>query len=125
MLLVQLGTAGDYTARATYAKSFFETAGLHVVAYDDAGDAESLRGAVAEAQAGLGCLCSTDSIYSRARGRGAEGAGRGPPYGAGMWPAIRGPWPPRSEPAGADRLIYAGCDVLDALDEALSVAGVG
>jgi hypothetical protein len=29
------------------------------------------------------------------------------------------------EPAGADRFIYTGCNVLEALDEALTVAGVG
>ena len=63
VLLVQLGTPGEYTARATYAKSFFETAGLHVVAYDDDGEADSLREAVSEHGATLSCLCSTDASY--------------------------------------------------------------
>ena len=124
VLLIQLGTAGEYTARATYAKSFFETAGLHVVAYDDTGSAESLRGAVSETQAGLGCLCSTDAIYLE---RGAEvlrvleGTAVRSRYVAGHPRALAS----TLEPAGADRFIYTGCNVLDALDEALSVAGVG
>jgi methylmalonyl-CoA mutase len=124
VLLIQLGTPGEYTARATYAKSFFETAGLHVVAYDDTGNAESLRGAVSESQAGLGCLCSTDAIYLE---RGAEvlrvleGTAVRSRYVAGHPRALAS----TLKPAGADRFIYTGCNVLDALDEALSVAGVG
>ena len=123
VLLVQLGTAGDYTARATYAKSFFETAGLHVAACDATGDAESLRDAVSECRARLCCLCSTNALYLE-RGADVLGVLRGTAvrtvYVAGH---------PRTlatelEAAGADRFIYSGCNVLDALDEALSMAGV-
>jgi methylmalonyl-CoA mutase len=123
VLLVQLGTAGEYTARATYAKSFFETAGLHVVAHDDTGSAESLRVAVAEHQAVLGCLCSTDANYLE-RGPDVLGALQGTAlrslYVAGHPRALAS----TLAPAGADRFIYTGCNVLDSLDEALSVAGV-
>lgn len=124
VLLVQLGTPGEYTARATYAKSFFETAGLHVVAYDDDGEADSLREAVSEHGATLSCLCSTDAIYlDRATAvldvlQNTDVQRR---YVAGH---------PRTlaaalELAGADQFIYTGCDVLESLGEALSVAGVG
>jgi methylmalonyl-CoA mutase len=124
VLLIQLGTAGEYTARATYAKSFFETAGLHVVAYDDTGSTESLRDAVSEHQAVLGCLCSTDANYLE-RGPDVLGVLQGTAlrsrYVAGHPRALAS----LLEPAGADRFIYTGCNVLDSLDEALSVAGVG
>jgi methylmalonyl-CoA mutase len=123
VLLVQMGTPGEYTARATYARSFFETAGLHVVAFDDDGEVGSLREAVSEHGATLSCLCSTDANYlDRAAAvlellQGTDVRRR---YVAGH---------PRTlaaalKPAGADQFIYTGCDVLKSLGEALSVVGV-
>ena len=59
-----LGSPGEYTARAqTYAKSFFETAGLRVVEFDDTGEVDQLRNAIVEHRVSLSCLCSTDDNY--------------------------------------------------------------
>jgi methylmalonyl-CoA mutase len=123
VLLVQLGTPGEYTARATYARSFFETAGLEVTSFDVTGDAETLREAVSEHRATLSCLCSTDA-NDLAHGADVLGVLRGTAVRRRYVAGHPGALASTLEPAGADRFIYTGCDVLDSLDEALSVAGV-
>lgn len=56
VLLVTLGTPADFTARATLAKSFFETGGIEAV--------ETSPDAFPQSSAALVCLCSSDKVYA-------------------------------------------------------------
>ena len=125
VLLLRLGSAADYTARATYAKSLFETAGARTVTrdVDRSGSADELRTAVAGSGAPLACLCSSDPGYAEhgadvLRALAASGLTR-------AYVATRpGELGDALLAAGADELVYAGCDVLDVLGRALDTAGV-
>jgi methylmalonyl-CoA mutase len=120
VLLVNVGSPSDYTARTTYAKSFFESAGLATVALEVGDDvAAQVAGFVTDGVR-LACLCSSDAVYAAT---GAEvaaqlaGAGFGRLYAAGR----------RSEElegAGVEEFVGVGCNVLDALEGALSILGV-
>ena len=84
----------------------------------------ALREAVSEHGATLSCLCSTDAIYlDRATAvldvlQNTDVQRR---YVAGHPRTLAAAF----GTAGADQFIYTGCDVLESLGEALSVAGVG
>src|SRR5690606_22186200 len=58
--LAQLGTLAESTARTTFAKNLFESAGIRTVAGDVAGF-----------PGGVACLCSSDAVYAE---RGAAAA---------------------------------------------------
>ena len=125
VVLVRLGPASAYTARATYAASFFETAGIRTVALDaeDLVDPDDLSAILRENGALIACLCSSDSVYDERGGAAAEvlaAAGLARAYAAAR-PGRHGE---ALLAAGADELIYAGCDVLDALQRSLQAVGV-
>jgi methylmalonyl-CoA mutase len=123
--LVTIGSAADYTARATYAKSFFETAGFatDTLAADDGLD-DRLAARILDGTT-VGCLCSSDARYvesgptvvQRLR-NGTVGLDR--LYVAGRQTDELAPL----ADAGADEFIGVGCDVLESLRGALAVLGV-
>lgn len=125
VLLVTLGPASAFTARVTYARAFFETAGLRAVTHEarDAPSADDVRRAVEESGAAVACLCSSDPLYTES-GAGALAAVT-PSGVVRTYVATRpGALGDTMLAAGADELIYAGCDVLDALVQLLDVLGV-
>jgi methylmalonyl-CoA mutase len=65
LFLANLGSAADFTARATFAKSFFEAGGIEAI--DSAGfaDASALAAAWKASGAPLVCLCSQDKLYAQ------------------------------------------------------------
>ena len=65
VFLANLGTAADFTARATFAKSFFETGGIEAVDSDGFSDAAALAAAWKTSGSALVCLCSSDKVYGR------------------------------------------------------------
>jgi methylmalonyl-CoA mutase len=120
VLLVNVGSAADYTARTTYAKSFFESAGLATIALEVGGDlAAQVAGCITDGVQ-LACLCSSDAVYAEAGAKVSAqlaGAGFGRLYAAGR----------QSEElsgAGVQEFIGIGCNVLDALEGAISIIGV-
>src|SRR3954470_18157678 len=69
VFLANLGTPADFTARATFAKSLFETGGIQAVdsqPVDSQGfaDPAQLAAAFKASGAGLACLCSSDKVYA-------------------------------------------------------------
>jgi methylmalonyl-CoA mutase len=64
IFLANLGTAADFTARATFAKSFFETGGIEAVDSGGFSDAGALAAAFKASGADLACLCSSDKAYA-------------------------------------------------------------
>ena len=125
VLLVCLGPASASTARATYAKSFFEAAGFRTDVADvhEPFEPDVLRSAAAELGATLACLCSSDGLYAE-QGAAALEACRAANLSR-LYVALRpGALGEELRAGGADELIHVGCDVLDVLDRALAVAGV-
>src|SRR5213079_354277 len=78
IFLANLGTAADFTARASFARSFFETGGIEAIEYapfvpgaeaDRYGTAApdssaALAAAFNASGAPLACLCSSDKLYA-------------------------------------------------------------
>jgi len=113
IFLANLGNLADFTARATFAKNFFEAGGIEAVTNDGFASLAEMLAAFQASGAKLACICSSDEVYASdavavaqalkvARARLAL-AGR----------------PDNSEQelrnAGIEFFIFAGCDVLDSL----------
>src|SRR5260370_1999930 len=65
VFLANLGTPADFTARATFAKSFFETGGIEAVDTNGFTDPAALGAAFKASGAALPCLCSSGQVYAR------------------------------------------------------------
>ena len=64
VFLANLGTAADFTARATFAKSFFETGGIEAIDSEGFSDPAALAAAFKASGAAVACLCSSDKVYA-------------------------------------------------------------
>jgi methylmalonyl-CoA mutase len=127
VFLANLGSVATHTARASWAKNFFEAGGIEAVtsqrgATDGFDDPESLAADFAESGASMACVCSSDAVYAE---RAAE-----------MVPALRdaarvylagNPGEQREllEAAGTDEFIHVGVDVLASLRGAHRLLGIG
>jgi methylmalonyl-CoA mutase len=121
VFLANLGPVSAFTARATYAKNFFEAGGIEAIMSDGFSDQGKLRQAFLESKSRLSCICSSDDIYethAEDAARTLRDAGSSPIYLAGR-PAEREEALTR---AGITNFIYAGCDTLKVLSEALDKA---
>lgn len=123
VFLASLGPVAHYTARATWAKNFFEAGGLE--ASDRGGHADGAAAAAAFAQSGatLACVCSSDKVYAdhaASTARALKAAGASQVLLAGRPGEHEDAW----REAGVDRFIYVGCDVLGTLRELLKAEGV-
>jgi methylmalonyl-CoA mutase len=117
VFLANLGTAADFTARATFAKSFFEIGGIEAIDSEGFSDAGALAAAWKTSGAGLACLCSSDKVYAQQAVGGAkalQAAGARHIYLAGrpgeQEAALRG--------AGVGDFIFASGDALATLQQA-------
>jgi methylmalonyl-CoA mutase len=117
VFLANLGTPADFTARATFAKSFFETGGIQAVDTEGFTDPKTLAAAFKASGAALACLCSSDKVYAEhaigaAKALQAAGArhiylpGRPGEQGAAL------------REAGVNDFVFAGGDALAALQDA-------
>jgi methylmalonyl-CoA mutase len=64
VFLANLGPLADFTARATYAKNFFEAGGIAAVTNDGFASRDEMATAFKASGAALACLCSSDEIYA-------------------------------------------------------------
>jgi methylmalonyl-CoA mutase len=125
VFLANLGTAADFTARAAFAKSLFETGGIEAVDFLPSssasplpvGEVNDLATAFKASGAALVCLCSSDKVYADkavAAVKALQAAGAKHIYLAGrpgeQEAALRG--------AGVSDFIFAGDDTLATLQEA-------
>jgi methylmalonyl-CoA mutase len=121
VFLANLGTPADFTARATFAKSFFEAGGIGAVGNDGFPSLDALAKAFAAAKAELVCLCSSDEVYARdalAAAKTLKDAGARHIFLAGR--------PKDAEAltaAGISSFIFAGCDALATLRAAYDMIG--
>ncbi|MBM6582595.1 methylmalonyl-CoA mutase subunit beta [Microvirga sp. BT689] len=119
VFLANLGSAAAFTARATFAKNFFEAGGIEAVMNDGLTDQESIKTAYLQSNAKLSCICSTDEIYKThapATARTLHEAGSKLIFLAGR------PGEDEQELVGSgiSTFVFAGCDTLKVLSEALN-----
>jgi methylmalonyl-CoA mutase len=122
IFLATLGTQAEFTARASFAKNFFEAGGIEAVEGSDAVDLPALAAAFKQSGAALACLCSSDKVYEReaaAAAQALKAAGARHIYLAGR---------PRDQEAalqaaGVQSFIYEGCDALATLTSAYDILG--
>jgi methylmalonyl-CoA mutase len=63
VFLANLGTAASFTARSTFAKNFYEAAGIEAISNDGFSSTDTLVEAYRQSETKLVCLCSSDEIY--------------------------------------------------------------
>src|SRR3984893_2079101 len=117
IFLANLGSPADFTARATFAKSFFETGGIEAVDSEGFADPAAFAAAVKGAGAELACLCSSDKVYAgqaEAAARPLQTAGARHIYLAGR----PGEQEPALRAAGVNDFIFAGGEALAMLQQA-------
>ncbi len=121
VFLANLGAAADFTARATFARSFFETGGIEVVASEGLTDPAAISSAFKASGAALACICSSDTVYAeRAEivAKALQAAGARHIYLAGR----AGEQEAALRAAGIKEFIFAGGDTLAALQQAHQLA---
>ncbi len=116
VFLANLGRLSDFTARATFAKNFYEAGGIEALSNDGFKTLDDMVAAFKASGAKLACLCSSDKVYEQeaadaakaltAAGAIAQLAGR-PGENEENW-----------RKAGVKEFIYAGCNVLSTLQAA-------
>jgi methylmalonyl-CoA mutase len=117
VFLANLGAPADFTARAAFAKSFFETGGIEAVDTEGFTDPAVLSTTFKASGAVLACLCSSDRIYAQqaaAAAKALQAADAKHIYLAGR----PGEQEAALRAAGVDDFIFAGGDALTTLQEA-------
>ena len=117
VFLANLGTAADFTARATFARSFFEAGGIEAIDSEGFADAGALGAAWKASDAGMVCLCSADKVYAELAAGAAkalQSAGARHIYLAGRPGEQEG----ALRVAGVTDFIFAGGDALATLRKA-------
>jgi methylmalonyl-CoA mutase len=113
VFLANLGKLSEFTARATFARNFFEAGGIEAVTNEGFADGAEMVSAFRRSNARLACLCSSDEVYGNqaiATATALKGAGAAHLYLAGR---------PKDQDAllaaGIATFIYGGCDALAVL----------
>ena len=117
VFLANLGTPADFTARARFAKSFFETGGIDAIDTEGFTDPAALAAVFRTSDAALACLCSSDKVYAgqaTAAARALQAAGAKHIYLAGR----AGEQEAALRAAGVNDFVFAGGDALTVLQEA-------
>ena len=117
VFLANLGAPADFTARATFAKSFFEAGGIEAVETAGFTDPAALAKAFKASGAALACLCSSDKVYAEqaaAAAKALQAAGAKHIYLAGRASAQEA----ALRAAGINDFIFAGGDALATLQQA-------
>jgi len=117
VFLANLGSAADFTARATFAKSFFETGGIEAIDSEGFTDPAALAAAFKSSGAALVCLCSSDQVYAQHAATTAKALQKASAkhiYLAGR-PGER---EALLRSAGVDEFVFAGGDALAVLEDA-------
>lgn len=124
VFLAALGPVAAFTARATFAKNFFEAGGIGAAVPDGFADLDSLVAAFKASGTPFACLVSSDEVY------GAEAVAAAEALKAAGATAVWLAGKPAAElqamlaPAGVTDFIFAGCDALETLTRAQVAAGI-
>jgi methylmalonyl-CoA mutase len=113
VFLANLGTPADFTARAAFAKNFFEAGGIEAIGNDGFESRDALVAAFRASGAKLACLCSSDAVYAHEAVTTAQALRDA---GAVLLLAGRpGALEVALTQAGIRGFVFAGCDALAAL----------
>ena len=124
VFLATLGPLADFTARATFAKNFFEAGGIEATPAEAFATREDMVSAFRASGALLACLCSSDKLYETAAADAARALSTGGArhiYLAGRGGRLEA----TLKQAGVVAFIYSGCDALALLTDAHRVLGAG
>jgi len=121
VFLANLGSVAEFTARATFAKNFFEAGGIEAMTNDGFKSQDEMIAAYKASGAKLACLCSSDETYEKS-GAGAATALKA--AGANVILAGRPKEQDDLKAAGAGTFIYAGSDVLGTLRSVHAMLGL-
>jgi methylmalonyl-CoA mutase len=122
IFLANLGKLSDFTARAAFAKSFFEAGGIAAAPNDGFASRDAMAAAFKTSGAKLACLCSSDEVYAKEAAEAAKAlAGAAHLYLAGRPRGLEA----TLKAAGVGTLIFTGCDVLATLRAAHDILGIG
>ncbi len=122
VFLANLGPIAAFNARATFAKNFFEAGGIEAIGSEGFASPAEAAEAFAASGAKLACICSSDALYAEhavaaataLKAKGATGI-----ILAGRPGELEAPL----KEAGATDFVFAGGDVLAALDRAWAALG--
>jgi methylmalonyl-CoA mutase len=121
VFLANLGPPSSFTARAGFAKNLFEAGGMEAVGNEGFASMDDLREAYRASGAKLACLCGSDEIYARhaaAAAQALRAANCTRIYLAGR----PGELAEALRQAGVGEYVFAGCDAVQVLSEALDGA---
>ncbi|MGD8453471.1 MAG: methylmalonyl-CoA mutase family protein [Phycisphaerae bacterium] len=123
VFLANMGPIAHHTARATYARNFFQAGGFDVITNDGFAHADTAAEACRESGAHIAVICSSDTLYETVVAQVAPAL-----KAAGARTVVLAGQPGNKEAAyqeaGVDRFIYIRCDVLQTLQELLREEGV-
>jgi methylmalonyl-CoA mutase len=112
IFLANLGTPAEFTARATFARNFFEAGGIEAVTNEGFANRDEMIAAFKTSGATLACLCASDDVYRRDAAAAAQALS---PQTKHLYLAGRPAEPAALQQAGIGTFIYAGCDMLATL----------
>jgi methylmalonyl-CoA mutase len=122
VFLANLGKLSDFTARATFAKNFYEAGGIEAVGNDGFSNLSAMIAAFRASGTKMACLCSSDRNYAA---EAVDAAKALVTAGATVHLAGR---PSENEvtwrEAGVKTFIFMGCDALSTLRAVHDILGV-
>lgn len=122
VFLATLGKLPEFTARAMFAKNFYEAGGIEVPIHDGFTDDAEMIAAFKKSGTKLACVCSSDKVYAE---RAIEAAKALTAAGATVHLAGRpGDLEAALTGAGVKTFLFMGCDVVATLRAAHDILGV-
>src|SRR5450631_437929 len=122
VFLATLGRLSDFSARAMFAKNFYEAGGIEALGNDGFKDQAAMVTSFKASGAKLACLCSSDAVYAE---QAAEAARALTGAGATVHVAGRpGELESALAQAGVKTFVFMGCDVVSTLRAAHDILGV-
>ena len=116
VFLANLGKLSEFTARATFAKNFYEAGGIEALGNDGFKDQAEMIATFKASGAKLACLCSSDKVYEA---QAADAAKALTAAGATVHLAGRpGENEAKRRQAGVKAFIFMDCDVVSTLQVA-------
>jgi methylmalonyl-CoA mutase len=122
VFLATLGKLSDFSARAMFAKNFYEAGGIEAPTHDGFKDQAEMVATLQKSGAKLACLCSSDKIYAAEAAEAAKAlvAAGATVHLAGRPGELEAPL----QQAGVKTFIFMGCDVVSTLQAAHDILGV-
>jgi methylmalonyl-CoA mutase len=123
IFLANLGKLSDFTARASYARNFFEAGGIEALTSDGFASRDAMIAAFKSSGARLACLCSSDEVYATDAAEAASAlaaAGATHIYLTGRPAELEA----SLKSAGVGTFVHVGCDALVTLIAAHDLIGL-